>query len=222
MYSINKNEVLRYLGYRGQEIPHDIDALIDRLIEKALKTLSPSYTHMISDIEKTGSGLYLKGTSITLTGNDIKKHLDGAEKCIILACTLGMKYESEMLKLQAKSVTEAVIFDSVGTALIEEVADRAEEKLLFPLKCEGYFSKFRYSPGYGDLPLDIQKDIINSLQCQKKIGLTLTDTNLLIPQKSVTAFIGIFNTPQEKPKSKCELCSARDTCKMRKEGKTCD
>lgn len=222
MYSIPKNEILRYLGYRGHEIPPDIDALTDELIKKALDVCNPMFTYMISDIEDTPSGLHLAGTSITLTGQDIYNHLNGAKKCITLACTLGMRFETELLKLQAKSLTQSVIFDSVGTAFIEEVADRAEETLLLPFKKEGYFSKFRYSPGYGDLPIELQSSIINSLQCQKKIGLTVTDTNILIPRKSVTAFIGIFDSPQEKTKSKCELCSARETCKMRKEGKTCD
>lgn len=222
MYSIKKSEILRYLGYNGQELSSEINSLISELTEKIKNVCTPVYTYMISDIEKTTQGLHLSGTDIFLTGNDISTHLAGASKCITFACTLGVGFESTLLRLQAQSVTKALIFDAIGTAFIEEVADVTEETLLSPFIKNGYFSKFRYSPGYGDLSLDFQEKIINALQCQKKIGLTVTDTNILIPRKSVTAFIGIFDTPQEKPNSKCEICTNKEMCRMRKDGKACD
>ena len=222
MYSINKSEVFRYLGNTGQDVPKDIDTLSDRLIEKALRLLNPKYTYRISDLEFSETGIELKDTNLTLTGRDISEHLKGAKKCITLACTLGVAFETELSRLQAKSVTEALIFDAVGTAFTEAVADKSEEELLLPFKREGYFSKFRFSPGYGDLPITLQKDIIATLDATKRIGLTVTHTNILIPRKSVTAFIGIFDTPQKKPHSKCEICSARSMCSMRKDGKACD
>jgi len=222
MYSINKNEVLRYLGYKGQVLSDDISSAIDEMSELALSVCSPLYTHILSEITETPQGLQLSGTNIILTGNDIKKHLTGAKKCITLACTLGAGFETTLLRLQAKSITKSIIFDAVGTAFIEEFADNVEEKLLLPFISEGYFSKFRYSPGYGDLPLELEKDIVNTLQCQKKIGLTFTDTNILIPRKSITSFTGIFDIPQKKADSKCELCNNKDNCKMRKDGNICD
>lgn len=222
MYTISKSEVLRYLGHKNQQITPDIDSLIDNMIKRVLSCSSPSYTYMVSDVLKEEGAIRLKGTNLLLTGKDILNHLNGAEKCITLACTLGLRFETEFLKIQAKSMAQSVIFDACGTALIESVADFAEENLLLPFKKEGYFSKFRYSPGYGDFPLSIQQEIIIALQCQKKIGLTVTETNILIPQKSITAFIGIFNTPQKKPASKCDICTSKEFCRMRKEGKTCD
>ena len=222
MYSIKKSEVLRYLGYNGQEISPEIDSLISELTETAKNICTPTYTYIISDIEKTPEGLHLTGTDICLSGNDISMHLNGASKCITFACTLGVGFESTLLRLQAQSMTKALIFDAVGTAFIEEVADVTENTLLSPFIKDGYFSKFRYSPGYGDLSLEFQKKIINTLQCQKRIGLTVTDTNILIPRKSVTAFIGIFDTPQQKPNSKCEICTNKEMCRMRKDGKACD
>lgn len=222
MYNIPKNEVLRYLGYNGQELDLQTDNMINECILLALSVCTPGYTYITSDVFFNKNTVTLNGTNLTLEGSDILSHLNGSEKCITLACTLGMGFETELLKLQAKSATKAVIFDAVGTAFIEEFADRTEEKLLLPYKEKGYFSKFRYSPGYGDLKLELQKDIITTLDAQKRIGLLVTDTNILIPRKSITAFIGIFKTPQKKPQSKCEICSARSACSMRKEGQACD
>lgn len=222
MTFIDKSEVLRYLGYRGQEISESIDGMINESMMKITEICTPKNTYALSDIEEISEGLYLPQVNITLSGNDIAKHLHKAERCIILACTLGNNFETALMRLQAKSITESLIFDAVGTAYIEAYADETEERLLSPFMKSGFFSKFRYSPGYGDLPISLQKSIITSLQCAKKIGLTVTDTNILIPRKSITAFIGVFDSPQEKPNSKCDLCSNKDICNMRKEGYACD
>lgn len=222
MYHIPKDEVLRYLGYNGQEIDEETDNMITKCISLALSVCTPAYTYMTSDVLVDENRIALKGTNLILDGKDILNHLKDSEKCITLACTLGMGFEAELLKLQAKSTAQAVIFDAVGTAFIEEFADHTEEKLLLPYKENGYFSNFRFSPGYGDLKIELQQDIIATLDAQKKIGLSVTDTNILIPRKSITAFIGIFKTPQKKPQSKCEICAARSSCSMRKEGQVCD
>ncbi len=222
MCDIPRKEILRYLGCNGKEIPKTLEMSINYISNQALAASTPAYTHIISDIITTAYGLKLSGTNILLTGEDIKKHLFGAKKCITLACTLGLSFEAEQRKTQVKSMADSVILDAIGTAYIEEFANRTEEKLLLPFKKEGYFSKFRFSPGYGDLPLNLQKNIVDTLNVSKKIGLNVTDTNILIPQKSITAFIGIFETPQQNPKSKCELCAGKGSCKMKKEGLTCD
>ena len=118
MFSIDKNEVLRYLGYNGQQISADIHIMIDELIDKAIEICTPTYTHMVSDIKITDSGILLTGTDIVLTGNDIYNHLKDAKKCITLASTLGIHFETELLRLQSQSMTKAIIFDAIGTAFI--------------------------------------------------------------------------------------------------------
>ena len=222
MCHIPKDEVLRYLGYKNQELSRELENRIDSLIETAKSVCSPKFTHMISDVEFNTDAIFLSGTSIQLTGNDIKKHLTGAKKCIILACTLGTAFETELMRIQAKSVTDSVIFDAVGNAYIESFADSCENKLLKPYRDGGYYSKYRYSPGYGDLPIELQNDILSALSAQKRIGLSVTDTNILIPRKSITAFIGIYDKPQSVLTSKCDACSSREFCKMKKEGFSCD
>ena len=52
------------------------------------------------------------------------------------------------------------------------------------------FFKPRFSPGYGDLSLEVQKEIFSLLDCPRKIGVSLGDSLLMTPSKSVTAIIG--------------------------------
>ena len=80
---------------------------------------------------------------------------------------------------------------------------------------------FRYSPGYGDLPLDIQGSFIKSINAEKLIGLTVSKHNLLMPRKSVTAIVGIIDKKYEQHKKGCEVCKNYENCSYRREGISC-
>ena len=79
----------------------------------------------------------------------------------------------------------------------------------------------RFSPGYGDLPLDLQPALCAALDAQRRLGLTVTDSLLLNPVKSVTAVIGLSPTPQPARIRGCGYCNFRENCQFRKEGTTC-
>ncbi|MGN0575406.1 MAG: vitamin B12 dependent-methionine synthase activation domain-containing protein [Ruminococcus sp.] len=77
------------------------------------------------------------------------------------------------------------------------------------------YRTWRYSPGYGDLPLSLQRDILLYLNAMRRIGLTVTEDSLLIPSKSVTAVIGISHTPVNRTKGGCAVCNMRESCAFR-------
>ncbi|MCQ2538563.1 MAG: hypothetical protein MJ124_09205 [Lachnospiraceae bacterium] len=117
----------------------------------------------------------------------LKKHLEGCKKIIAMAATLGA--EADRLRIRAAAVSQLneLIYDALGTEGIESVCDQF---------CNEVGRKYgnltpRFSPGYGDLALEYQKDMIMMLDTQKRIGVTLLDSLLMTPTKSVTAFVGI-------------------------------
>ena len=79
----------------------------------------------------------------------------------------------------------------------------------------------RYSPGYGDLDIRVNKDILNLLNAHRKIGVTVTDTGIMIPRKSVVALIGITDKKIVQTKRTCENCTNRDNCKFRRKAEGC-
>lgn len=216
-----REESLRYLGYRGQQIDDAICAQIDNNIKLINKLSGKGFIYRIFDIYEDEQ-ICLEGTVLKLFGNDIKKHLSGAKKCAVLAATLGMECEKMLMSLSKTKLSEAIIFDAVCTAKIEELTDECEEQIKELAKKEGYYTNFRYSPGYGDFPLDTQKGISAVLGCQKAIGLTVTDSLLMIPQKSVTAVIGLFSDEQKTEKRNCISCSLKNTCRFRKMSEGCE
>ena len=81
---------------------------------------------------------------------------------------------------------------------------------------------WRYSPGYGDYPIECQGAFLSALNAGRLIGLTVTESNILLPRKSVTAVIGISEKEIESSEKRgCDSCKLRETCKFRKEGKGC-
>ena len=96
--------------------------------------------------------------------------------------------ERFLSKMSRLSSADFFIYDAVASALAESVCDEAERIIKGNLEC-----KPRFSPGYGDFSLSVQKDVLLLVNAEKLIGITLTDTNLMIPQKSITSIIAIKN-----------------------------
>ena len=111
----------------------------------------------------------------------------GCDSVIIFAATVGIGIDRLVHKYSKLSPAKALIFQSIGTERIEALCDVLTEDI----KSLGKDIRNRFSAGYGDLPLETQKEIFKLLSPQKNIGLTLGDSLLMSPTKSVTAFIGI-------------------------------
>ncbi len=183
-FSISRSEHLRYLGYKGQPLEPELLKRLDAMAARCVQCSTPRYCYHLFNIRETDDGVMLTGTSVTLTGNSIRKFLRGADKCAILAATLGIGVERELLRLETLSVTDALLFNAACTVLIEEAADRCQEEIAAKTMC---VISGRFSPGYGDLPLSLQPEILALSGADKILGLRLTDGDLMVPRKSITA-----------------------------------
>ena len=123
---------------------------------------------------------------VSFHSKDLSKNLSGCKEAFIFAVTLGHGVERLLSKVSRLSSADFFIYDAAGSALAESVCDVAEDMIKGDLSC-----KPRFSPGYGDLPLSVQKDVLSVLNAEKLLGITLTDTNLMIPQKSITAIFAV-------------------------------
>ncbi len=134
-----------------------------------------------------------KGTldlGFAVTGSEsLRRHLAGCDGVILFAATAGMEMDRLILRAKALSPLHGLLMHGIGAAVIEEACDRLCGQLAkaFPDRA----LRPRFSPGYGDLPLAMQRDIFATLDCERRLGLTLTDTLLMQPSKSVTALVGL-------------------------------
>lgn len=125
---------------------------------------------------------------VSLESRDLAKNLFGCKEAFVFAVTLGHGVERFLSRMSRLSAADFFVYDAVSSAIAENVCDAAEDIIKKNLPC-----KARFSPGYGDVPLSVQKDVLTVLGAEKLLGITLTDTNLMIPQKSITAVMGIMN-----------------------------
>lgn len=220
-YSADKAEIARYLGFRGNRPDAGTAALIDEATALLARTARPRYLYRFFPLQEQESGVALLGAGLCLLGQDIKKHLTGCERCVVLAATLGLEVDRALGAMQLRDMAKAVVLDCAATALIESVCNAAEREIQNDERARGQYLSWRFSPGYGDLPIDCQRELCAVIDATRKIGLAATPENILTPQKSVTAILGISSSPLLRARESCESCNLKDSCQMRKEGAHC-
>ena len=212
------DEALRYLGASGAD-----EALRQRMegvARDAEQRFVPRYIYRVSAVEHRPEGAWLGDVQLLLPGNSARKMLAECQRAAVLVCTLGLGFEQHMRLTQARDMSQAVLLDACGSALVEAGCDAAEKELAahFP----GVYLTDRFSPGYGDLPLDLQPAICRITDSQRRLGVYVTESCLMTPQKSVTAIIGMADKPQRARIRGCAYCAMKDTCALRKGGHSCD
>lgn len=218
--SIDRAEALRYLAYRGSgDVDGTAAAYMDECEQRLLKEISPKFIYKYFPIDRENNVISLSGTRLALTGNDISAQLEGCSGAVLMAVTIGAGADRLIRLLQIEDMAKAVIADAFSGAAVEQVCNEAEKIIKSELP-EKYFT-WRYSPGYGDFPLDIQKKLLDVIDAPRKIGLCVLDSGLLTPVKSVTAVIGVSDSPLPAKIRGCVTCNMRETCQFRKRGLHC-
>ena len=147
--------------------------------------------------------------------------LEDCKSCVSFALTLGDAPEGLIRRASVTDRTRALLLDACASAACEQSCDDLQALLAGQFQKEGLFVTDRYSPGYGDLPLTLQPQLLSLLDAARQIGLTLTDTCLMTPRKSVTALFGLSGRPPARHASGCQSCSLKETCSYRKAGISC-
>lgn len=221
--SIEKTDVLRYLRYKGQEIESSFSEKIDLAIEQTRSIITPRAVYEIYPLKFFEDRIEVEGTNLVFNSKDILKLLRGCDECVLFAATIGTKIEMETRKAEYVDLVKSIIMDSAATTFVERTCDYVQEIIEKEVKENGKCITMRYSPGYGDLPLECGKEILNILQSQKKIGLTTSSSGLMIPRKSVSAIIGIYDSSKDKDnkakkgKKSCLECPNYNNCIYRRE-----
>ena len=120
---------------------------------------------------------------------DLRQHLGGCSEILLFACTAGAEMDRRIARAKLLSPARGLLMHAIGAQQVEGGCDRLCQRLaeLFPDRQ----LTDRFSPGYGDLPLAMQRDVMEALDCGRTVGITLTDSLLMTPSKSVTAIIGM-------------------------------
>ena len=184
---IDRKEVLRYAGVK--ETDSTLDTMLDRCIALAEDGFTYRACYAVYPVTRTDTGLSLG--FFTTDSRDLAKNLDGCHAVLVFGASVGRTLDRLVLRESVKSPARALFLDALGTERVESLADALCRDLARKYEEEGCVLRPRFSPGYGDLPLCTQKEIFSVLDLPKRLNVTLNDSLLMSPKKSVTAFVGI-------------------------------
>ena len=186
---INRKEILRYAGCA--EADEATAALMEDCLGESTGTLT--YKICFGELPVSIAGEMCDFGTFSFSSGNLAGNLAGCPRVILFAATVGVGIDRLIHKYSRITPSRALMMQAIGAERIEALcnvfcSDMEKEM--------GASLRPRFSPGYGDLPLSVQKDIIALLDTPKQIGLSLNDSLLMSPTKSVTAFAGITNTTE--------------------------
>ena len=194
---VNEREVWRYSGCKQIPDESELTELMRDTLDKYAAAARPRVCFTVTDkvpFETDSKGL--------------AKVIAGSSRVVTFAATVGIEYDRLIKRYQRIEPTRALFLQALGAERAEALCD------LFCSEFEGRTP--RYSPGYGDLPLEVQKDVFAVLKCESKIGISLNESLLMTPTKSVTALFGIKDGEMSRDGHDCSLCGLL-SCEYRRE-----
>lgn len=215
---LDLSEVLRYMGCPGHQADEALRATVEQCAQALLRTARPRWAYRAFPITMEEGGVRLS-SGLLLPGEDLRAHLTGCHQVVVFCATLSPQVDSLIRQAESRDMLQALALDCCATTAVEQVCDQIETFIheAYP----GCYFPFRYSPGYGDLPLSLQGQLLTLLDAPRKIGLCASATSILTPRKSVTALIGVSDTPVTDAKRSCLNCPAGGHCQYRKAGGHC-
>lgn len=214
----DRDEVLRYMGTPPEQTDERLHSLVEDCSAQLLDSVQPRWTYVVFDLSFEEDGVRLD-SELFLPGQSLKSHLSDCDRVCLFCATLGAEADRLIRQAQYADMTRALTLDCCASALVEQLCDRIETQL----QCQfpGCHFPYRFSPGYGDLPLEVNTALLDLLDAPRRVGLCATASHLLIPRKSVTALLGVADRPIESHKRSCLGCPAHDNCSYRKSGGHC-
>lgn len=189
------SELFRYAGFARQKLGEVTDEQMTTLAQAAVADISEAM-NCRSVYAKFPLEL-LEGDRIgfadkLLSSHHLMLNLHDCHSVYLFAATLGPAVDKCIQKESRINPAKAVMMQAAGAMFIEKYCDLFIQFLGQQEAEQGNSLRPRYSPGFGDVPLTVQKTFFELLECQKNLALTLNDSLIMSPEKSVTAFVGVY------------------------------
>lgn len=201
-------EAVRYLGYGGHAVDEQTLALIEDSFTELEEAAKKRIIYRIFDVSQEEGRLLIGNMDIA--SRNLSKNLRDCKEAIFLGATLGIGVDMLLKRYSLTDMSRVVVLQAAAAAMLEEFLDQWQSRMRVEFENSGQYLRPRFSPGYGDFDIRHQDQILRMLDADRRIGLTMTDSYMLTPTKSVTAVIGISRKREECPLEGCEACDKKD------------
>ncbi|MCI1721271.1 MAG: Vitamin B12 dependent methionine synthase activation subunit [Lachnospiraceae bacterium] len=205
---VSRKEIYRYLGCRGNVPDEATVRLTESCIAELEKEITPLSLYREYPLSVDGEDI---GCPVLHTSSaSLGKNLKDCTRILLFAATLGSAPDRLIQKYSRLQVSRAVTIQAASAAMIEAWCNEECTRLKTIYEKQGLYLRPRFSPGYGDFSLECQPMILGPLEAGKRIGITLTDSLLMMPSKSVSAVMGAGTAPLGCVPEGCEICTKKN------------
>lgn len=189
---VDEKDALRYLGHRGQPLGEDLAVVFQNVAAKVNALQATGVAKQFPVARVAPEGVQLAGTSLVLPGSHIARHVGTAQAVLLLAVTLGFECERLLRQTACVHAVQGLMADACASSMVENAAEVFSNTLAYEVASQGFTCGKRFSPGYGDFPLSVQPAFLEALGATKTLGIQVTSGDLMVPTKSITAIIPLF------------------------------
>ena len=206
---LDTGEIARYLGYGARLLEPEIAALAEQCTGE-LSRLGPP--------RRLGRRMAVAALPFAGVSRDLDHHLRHCREVFLTVLTLGAEADRLLRSWAAANMGKAAVGQACAAVLMDQYGDAYLTELEGHLG-EGEYLRPAYSPGYGDFSLKWQESLLTLLDARRRLGVTLTSGGMLVPEKTVTAVVGISSVAEERCRSHCHSCP-HESCPFRKGAST--
>lgn len=208
---VDKKEVALTLGYVNGTIPSYFGDMIDSIFIEAEKLCMIRAGYKLFDFKYNTAqkgGVFVDGTFFK-TDKIVSGQLKKSEKAVLFMNTIGSSLENRTKELIVNGdSTYGFIVDTTASIIAESVTNRLHDHIENEMQKHGWNITNRYSPGYCNWSVAEQQKLFSKFP-KDFCGITLTDTSMMIPKKSVSGIIGVG--PLVKRRNYiCDKCDVKD------------
>ena len=186
---VDRSEVLRYMRMGRVQPDAVLAARLSAVEHEVLAAIRPAAYWQLVPVAGTAAS-YRVG-SLELASRSLWETIRGCRHAFLFCATLGAGVDALLRTCGHRSAADLVMAQAVATALIETYCDDCAAQMLQERAICGETLRMRFSPGYGDLPLAVQKPLLAALDATRRAGITLSEAMLMMPSKSVSAIVGV-------------------------------
>ncbi|MBS6525059.1 MAG: hypothetical protein KH322_03465 [Peptoniphilaceae bacterium] len=186
---LRRREIYRYLRLEGNAPDDATSADVERNLKRLEGTISLRHVASLRPVTKEDDAILFGDFSTSSAV--LQKNMKTSEYALLFAMTLGPAVDRLISRLLITSKADAFITDACCTEYLESYANRYCAHVREEAAQQGFIAHPRFSPGFADFGLEFQWPLIRSLQADKKMHIALTEGNMLVPTKTITALMGL-------------------------------
>lgn len=204
---VDLRQVYRYLGCGTAAPSPEVAQLCQQLLPNFMAALDCRGCYREVALTVDGDTVLLEGLA-PIHSAALAKNLRDCSKALLFSATIGSGADRQRMITQVRSPAQAVVLDAMGSAAIEALCNNlcnTWREAYAPLQLRP-----RFSPGYGDLPLALQQELLRLLDSSRQAGISLTEGLMMLPHKSVSAIVGIGPAGCVAPEHDCAACNKQN------------